>query len=246
MSKRVRPVAPVTHLIVSAIAVFSVMLPGITLAQASECEFRPEATDPVTNKPIIRTDWTPIKQGDGSGVSLTRGQVQGISDGNAKYLGVKIDHSNYYTIPEELGISLEDTNMITKKGMFDPRLDPWVEELANTPVTFPTGSTLRFTLQDRTTLTIRSDEDLSFLGKVTKPTLNDNLTDKFRVAYTLTPRFALDAEAIALLSANLVVALRLELPNAFFYFGHRNLIWDDTVIAKKSMATIQGVLKCVL
>jgi hypothetical protein len=246
MSKPGRPVVPVRHRIVSAIALFFLILPGITLAQASECEFRPEATNPDTNEPIIRTKWTPIKQGDGSGMSFTRGRVQGISDGNAKYLGVKIGHANYYAIPEELGISLEDTNIITKKGAFDPRLNPWVEELANTPVTFPTGSTLRFTLEDRTTLTIRSDEDLSFLGEVTKPAWNDNLTDKFRVAYTLTPRFALDAEAIALLGANLVVALRLELPNHFYYFGHRNLIWDDKVIAKKSMATIQGILTCVL
>lgn len=246
MRNTARPVVPIAHLIASAVTLLSLIFPGITLAQADACEFRPEVTNPDTNQSIIRTGWTPIKQGDGSGMSFTRGQVRGISDGGATYLGVRINHANYFEIPEEMGIDPADTNIITKKGNFDPRLDPFIEELANTPVTFPTGSTLRFTLEDRTTLTIGSDEDISFLGEVTRPAWNDNLTNKFRVAYKLTPRFALDAEAIALLGTNLVVAMRLELPNNYYHFGHRNLIWDDRVIAKKSMATIQGVLKCVL
>ena len=222
------------------------LLPGLALAQASTCEFAPETVNPNTNEKIVTTEWQPIKQGDGSGISFTRGYVRGISEGDDKYIGVKINITSYRPIPPELGIRLEDTNIITKKGKFDPRLDPFVDELRNTPVTIPAGSTLRFTLEDRTTVGAMTNEDMSFVPVVTKPQWDDNFSSEYRLQYRPITRYLLDPETIALLSNNLVVGLRLELPWDYYYFGHRNLIWDDRVISKKTMATVQGVLKCVL
>jgi len=222
------------------------LLPGVALAKASTCEYAAETSNPVTNPKIIATKWQPIKQGDGSGISSTRGYVRGISDGGEKYIGAKINIASYRPIPPELGIKLEDTNIITKKGKFDPRLDPFVDELRNTPVTIPAGSTLRFTLEDRTTVVVMANEDMSFLPVVTKPQWHDNFSSEYRLEYRVITRYLLDPDTIALLNANLVVGLRLELPWNYFYFGHRNLIWDDRVISKKTVATVQGVLKCVL
>lgn len=221
-------------------------LPAASYASAAGCEYAPETVDPVSGEKIIRTAWLPIKAGTGPGMSMTKGSVRGISDGDATYLGVKIGVRQYHPIPPELGIKLEDTNIITKKGKFDPRLKPFVEELKNIPYIIPKGSALRITLEDRTTLVIRASEDFSTLGKVTMPQWDDNHTSDFRIRYRVMPRYVLDAEAIALLSTNRVASIRLELPDKYHYFGHRNLVWDDRVIAKKSMVTIQGALKCVL
>jgi hypothetical protein len=222
------------------------LLPTISLAKVAGCEYAPETENPATNEKIIATKWQPIKQGTGSGVSFTRGYVRGISEGDEKYAGTKMDVTHYRPIPPELGIKLEDTNIITKKGVFDPRLDPFVDELRNTPFIIPAGSALRLTLEDRTTLVIRTDEDQSFLPLVTKPQWDSNSSSEYRLQYRVISRYLLDADSIALLQANLVVSLRLELPYQYYYFGHRNLIWDDRIITEKTMATIQGALKCVL
>jgi len=231
---------------ISVSALAALLLPGVALAQAVTCEYAPETVNPATNEKIIATEWQEIKQGDGSGISFTRGYVRGISEGSEKYIGTKINITSYRPIPPELGIKLEDTNIITKKGKFDPRLDPFVDELRNTPVTIPAGTTLRFTLEDRTTVVVMANEDKSFLPVVTKPQWDSNTSSEYRLQYRVITRYLLDPGTIALLSANLVVALRLELPSDYYYFGHRNLIWDDRVISKKTMATVQGELKCVL
>ena len=222
------------------------LLPGIVFAQAVTCEYDFESVNPVTDETIVATKWQPIKQGTGTGVSFTRGYVRGISEGDERYLGVKVDFLRYRPIPPELGIKLEDTNIITKKGKFDPRLDPFVEELRNTPFKMPAGSKLRFTLEDRTTIVAMANEDNTFLPVVTKPQWGDNSSSEYRLAYRVMHRYVLDADAIALLSNNLVVSLRMEFPYQYYYFGNRNLIWDDKVITKKTMATIKGALKCVL
>lgn len=231
-------------IMLAAVAAF--LLPGIAIAQAGTCEYAPESVNPDTDEKIVATNWQPIKQGDGSGMSFRRGDVRGISEGDTTYLGVKMGVWQYHPIPPELGIKLEDTNIITKKGKFDPKLKPFVETLENLPYVIPKGSALRITLEDRTTLVVRTSEDFSTLGEVTMPQWDDNKTSEYRVIYRVMPRYVLDADAIALLGDNLVDSLRMELPNRYFYFGHRNLIWDDRVISKKTMATVQGVLKCVL
>ncbi len=222
------------------------LLPVTSHASAAGCKYAADIVDPAANEKIIRTAWQPIKAGTGAGMSMTMGSVRGISDSGAPYLGVKIRAEHYYPIPPELGIRLEDTNVITRRGVFDPRLKPWITKLENTPLDLPVESALRITLEDRTTLVIRTDEAFSFSGELTKPHWSDNSSPNFRIRYRVLPRYALDAEAIALLSTNRVASIRLELPNKFYYFGHRNLVWDDRVIAKKSVATIQGALKCVL
>ena len=222
------------------------LLPGLALAQASTCEYAPESTNQVTGAKIIATKWQRIKQGDGSGMSFTRGYVRAISEGDAKYLSTKIDYTRYRPIPPELGIRLEDTNMITRKGIYDPRLNAVVEHLKTVPFTMPGGSKLRLTLEDRTTVTILTSEEYSIFPAVRKPQHPPNSAPEFQLEYRVMPRYLLDADAIALLSDNLVVSLRMEFPDQYYYFGHRNLIWDDRVISKKTMATVQGVLKCVL
>jgi hypothetical protein len=222
------------------------LLPGLALAQASTCEYIPETTNPVTGEKIVATKWQRIKQGDGSGMSFTRGYVRAISEGDEKYLGIKNDYRSYSPIPPELGIRLEDTNMITRKGIYDPRLNAVVERLKQVPFALPVGSELRLTLEDRTTVTAMTSEEYSTLPEVLKPQHPPNSAPDFRLEYRVMPRYLLDADAIALLSNNLVVSLRMEFPNQYYYFGHRNLIWDDRVISKKTMATVQGVLKCVL
>ncbi len=221
-------------------------LPATSYASAADCKYAAETVNPTTNEKIIRTAWLPIKAGTGGGISMTMGSVMGISDSGVPYLGVKIRAEHYYPIPPKFGIFVEDTNMITKRGAFDPRLKPWITKLENTPLDLRAESTLRVTLEDRTTVVIRTDEDFSFSGEVSKPHWGDNSSSDFRIRYRVMPRYVLDAEAIALLSTNRVASIRLELPDKFYYFGHRNLIWDDRVIAKKSVATIQGALKCVL
>jgi len=222
------------------------LLPGVALAQESTCEYAPESINPVSNEKITTTKWQRIKQGDGSGISFTRGSVRGISEGEEKYVGIKIDYLRYRPIPPELGIRLEDTNMITRKGIYDRRLNAVVERLKKVPFTLPGGSKLRITLEDRTTITVMADEEYSVLPAVTKPQHPPNNAEDFLLKYRVMPRYLLDTDAIALLSNNLVVSLRMEFPHQYYYFGHRNLIWDDRVISKKTMATVQGVLKCVL
>ena len=222
------------------------LLPGLALAQATTCEYAPETTNPATNQTIKTTKWQPIKQGDGSGIAFTRGYIRGISEGDEKYLGIKNNYTSYSPIPPELGIKLEDTNMITRKGIYDPRLNAVVERLKKVPFTLPSGSELRFTLEDRTTVTIMASEEYSTLPTVLKPQHPPNDAAEFQLKYRAMPRYLLDADAIALLSNNLVVSLRMEFPYQYYYFGHRNLVWDDKVISKKTMATVQGVLKCVL
>ncbi|MDH5262896.1 MAG: hypothetical protein OEX74_15945 [Gammaproteobacteria bacterium] len=231
----------------SIIAAF--LLPSLTQAQAAECTYEPETVNPSTNAKIISTAWEFINQPDelGFGPGTKISPVQAISDGGTIFLAFKHGVTHYHAIPPEFEIVLEESDYKKKTGKFDLRLKPFVANLENRPYVIAKGSALRITLEDRTNLLLYSIEDFAYPATVTMPQWEDNERPDYRVTYSeVMARYVLDDDAIALLSNNRVVALRQALPDEDRYFGRRNLIWDDKIITKKSMTTIQGALKCVL
>lgn len=231
----------------SIIAAF--MLPSPAFAKTAECTYEPETVNPSTNAKIISTAWESINQPDelGFGPGTKVSPVQAISDGGTIFLALNHGVTRYHAIPPEFEIVLEESDYKTKKGKFDLRLKPFVANLENQPLVIAKGSALRITLEDRTNLFLYAIEDFVYPATVTMPQWEDNERPDYRVTYgEVMARYVLDDDAIALLSNNRVVALRQALPVGDLYFGHRNLIWDDKIITKKSMMTIQGALKCVL
>lgn len=227
----------------------ALMLSSPAFAKTAECSYEPETVNPSTSAKIISTAWEFINQPDelgfGSGTKIS--PVQAISDGGTIYLAIKHGVTRYHAIPPELEIVLEESDYKTKKGKFDLRLKPFVANLESRPFVIAKGSALRITLEDRTNLLLYAIEDFIYPATVTMPQWEDNTGSDYRVTYgEVMARYVLDDDAIALLSNNRVVALRQALSGGDLYFGHRNLIWDDKIITKKSMTTIQGALKCVL
>ena len=218
-----------------------VLLPAMAHAKTAECEYEPGSADPLGHEKVIRTVWERIQK------SATTREIQASSDGGVIYLGLRLTAgTQYYPIPPELDIKLEETNMITKKGKFDPRLKPFVVELQKEQFFIESGSELRITLEDRTDFVLATNEDFTFFGDVTLPQWDDNASDEYRVRFPTTTRYALDEHAIKMLSANRVAGMRMEVPYGYLYLGHRGGTSGNRDISEKAAAIIQGALKCVM
>ncbi len=223
------------------------LVPGISFAKAASCEYRDDVVDPVTQEKTVRTKWEKITHDNEPGdPSTTVGRVSGVTEGDAVLLGVRIPINIYYPIPPELGIKLEDTNIITKKGKFDKRLDPYVEEWENTPIFVPTGSRLRITLADRTDVLLTTVRDTNAQAEVTMPQWGNNFSPYFRASANVELRYALNADDLASLTGQPFQSMRLETGDRYYTFGGRKLVWDNLAVNKKSKLNIQKVLKCVL
>jgi hypothetical protein len=225
-----------------------ILLPAMAHAKTAECEYEPESADPLGDEKVIRTVWERIQGGIGPlANSRTIREIQASSDGGVITLGLRLTvRSQYYPIPPELDIKLEETNIITKKGKFDPRLKPYVAELQKEQFFIESGSELRITLEDRTDFVLATSEELTFFGDVTMPQWDDNTSDEYRVTFHTTTRYALDEHAIKMLSANRVAGMRMELPYGYLYLGSRGGTGGNRDISEKAAAIIQGALKCVM
>jgi len=222
------------------------LLPNALLAKDA-CEFRDEVVNPNTQKVTVQTDWEKITHDNEPGEpSTTTGWVNGTKEGDAVLLGVLIPINIYYEIPPETGIKLEDTNIITKKGKFDPRLDPYIEKWENTPIFVPGKSRLRITLADQTTVMLTTVRDVQERATVTKPEWGDNFTPFFRASSNVGLLYALDTDAIISLTTQPVQSMRLEAGDRYFNFGGRKLVWSNLIVNQKSRSRIQKVLKCIL
>jgi len=224
------------------------LLPGTSLAQATDCAFAEEVIDPATIVKTISTRWWPVT----SVTAQIKGAIRGISQGESKLLGVRFTAHTFHPFPTDLDISAEDTELITKQGKYDARLNPFIEKLQNESFLVPSGSTLRITLEDQTTVIVRTVADYKVRSNVDRPQWNSNGSRNFRGRVTAELQYLLDAEALAVLTAKPAINMRLESRDRYYDFGHRRpfasrhpfitaLSWSE-----KTNLTIQKAINCVL
>jgi len=224
------------------------LMPGTSLAQDAECAFAEEVIDPATSVKTISTRWWPMT----SVIAPVKGAIRGVSQGDSKFLAVRMTAHTFYPLPADLDISAEDTELITKHGKYDARLNPFIEKLQNESFFVPGGSTLRITLEDQTTVVVRTVADYKVRSNVDRPRWNSNGSSHFRVRVTAEPRYLLDTEALHVLTAKPAINMRLESQDRYYTFGHRQpfasrhpfmtpLSWSE-----KTNLTIQKAINCVL
>jgi len=143
-------------------------------------------------------------------------------------------------------MSADDVYMITEAGEFDARLNPYIKKLQNDSSFVPAGSTLRITMEDRTTFIVTTAEDFKIQARVDRPQWNSNKTPHFRVRVTAELEYFLSADALATLTAKPAINMRLETTNRYYTFGHRNMPYKKFAWAPKVNLTIQKALNCVL
>jgi len=223
------------------------LLPGIGLAKDAECVYAPETVDTTTGQKIVTTEWYRLssRMMQMAAAMSTDGAVRGIVEGDTKYLGVQLRSQNLYPIPPELGVSLEKNNMFTKKGIYDERLIPFDVKIQSDALVVPAGSSLRITLEDRTTVVLSSDEEVRVNGSSTKPLSSDNKTPHFRVTARADLKYALDDETWARLMSAAAVNMRVEAEDKYYSFGHPSTPNAANVWSDKYNGVIQGVLKCI-
>jgi hypothetical protein len=231
---------------------------GTASAADTSCSFFEPQTDPDTNEPIIKTKWNGVYSKMNMAMAedmdskeeppVTGASVRGISRGDAISLGVMLSVQDYYPIPPELGVSIEDTNMIFQKGIYDDKLDPYIRELREKGLAVAAGSTVKLTFEDRTVLILESAEDVAVQGAVTRPTYGDNNSHHFRLRSEVTLEYPVDEEALKLLMAKPVANMRIETGERYYDLntGMPGNIIATRFWSKKSYYDIQGVLSCVL
>ena len=224
------------------------ILPGTSLAQATDCAFAEEVIDPDTDVKTISTRWWPVT----SVIASVKGAIRGISQGESRFLGVRFTAHTFYPFPTDLDITAEDIKLVTKQGKYDARLNPFIEELQDASFFVPSGSTLRITLEDQTTVIVRTVADYKVRSNVDRPHWNSNGSQNFRVRTTAELQYALDEEALTVLTSKPAINMRLESRDRYFDFGHRQpfasrhpfitpLSWSE-----KTNLTIQRAINCVL
>lgn len=218
-------------LLIIAAAVF----PAAALAQTAACRYAEESVDPVTNEKIIKT----VSRAVTSVWASINGSIRGISRGDEKYLGVHFSAHTHYPFPTDLGISSENTELITQGGKYDARLNPFIDRLQNETFFVPSGSTLRITLEDRTTVVVRTTEDFALHARVDRPRWNSNDTPHFRVRVAAERQYSLDANALAVLMAKPAINMRLETGGQYYDFGHRRQVWHSLAWSPKTNHAIQ-------
>jgi len=224
------------------------LLPGTSLAQATDCAFAEVVIDPANDVQTISTRWWPVT----SVIASVKGAIRGMSQGESKFLGVRFTDHTFHPFPADLDISFEDKELITKHGKYDARLNPFIEELQDASFFVPSGSTLRITLEDQTTVIVKTVADYKVRSNVDRPHWNSNGSQNFRVRTTAELQYALDAEALTVLTAKPAINMRLESRDRYYDFGHRQpfasrhpfmtpLSWSE-----KTNLTIQKAINCVL
>ena len=223
------------------------MLFSLSFAQAQDCKYLEGSVGPATSENLVRTSWQNVTSRFASmDPTSARGSVQGISDGGAKYLGVRLQTADFYPLPREFNINPEDTNIITKKGIYDPRVTEFMHRVNVDALVVPIGSTLRITMEDRTTIVLRSTTNVAVRGDSTRPGNSNNSTPHVRTSATADLRYALDAEAIDALTNFAAINMRVETRDKYYSFESRMSPKPNAQWNKKSNFTIQRALKCVL
>ena len=225
-----------------SLIIAAAVLPGATIAQNATCQYDEESVDPVTNVTTIKTKLRPVT----SVWQSNKGSIRGISRGDEKFLGIQFSAHTHYPFPADLDISFEETELITQGGKYDARLNPFIEKLEKETFFVPSGSTLRVTLEDRTTVFLKTIEDFALRSRVDRPRWNSNGTPHFRVRVTADLQYALDARALAVLMAKPAINMRVEIGGQYYGFGDRRQVWDPLTWSPKANHAIQEVLNCVL
>ena len=245
----------------------TLLLPGLASAKSDPCEIREESVDPVTQEKTIKTKWDKIKHSVDY-MNMTAGSVSGISVGENKFLGVMIPNTLSYEFPERFeselqGITLElgDATVLTDKEKYyvikETGDQITVKEamlffhatLQQIPVVVPAGSTLTITLEDRTQVVLRTDQEFKAASrnvKVSLPNSKGNSSSFFRTKTNLELRYALDADAIASLMSQPIMFMRVATAYQYYTLGRSNQVWDDPRLSKKTKLTVQKVVQCVL
>jgi len=234
--------------IVAQLILTALLVPCTSFAKDAACEYFPEAVNPDTNEKIIKTEWDRLtsKMGMMMGAPSTQGAVRGISKGDSTFLGVQVLATSYHPIPPELGVSLENNNMITKTGIYDRRLNPFAKEIQTEALVVPAGSTLRITMEDRTTIILTTSDEVRAHGSSTRPLSSDNQTKNFRVKAEAMLEYALDADALAALTTKPAINMRLETLDRYYDFGGASMTaTSSNVWSEKSNGKIQRVLGCI-
>jgi len=243
------------------------LLPGFALAKSDACVISEETVDPVTQEKTIKTKWEKIAH-TVDYANITKGRVSGISVGDDKFLGVRIPSILSYVFPDRFESELQgytfelgDATVLTNKEKFyviketgqkveyeEAKLF-YLSTLQRIPIVVPAGSSLRITLEDRTEVVLKTAQEFKAASRDVKaslPNSKNNKSSLFRVKTTLELRYALDADAIASLTSQPIMNMRLATAYQYYYFGGSNLVWDDPHLSKKTKSTIQKVVQCVL
>ncbi len=233
----------------------ALLWPGVLLAQATDCGALEESVDPTTGERSIITKWRSLT----SVGALPKGSIRGISRGDQTFLGVHLTAATYYPIPADLDISPDDADQITHRGVFDARLNPFIKELQEDSFFVPAGSTLRITMEDRTTVTVKTVEDIKIRSRVDRPRWNNNKTPHLRVRITAELEYFVSADALATLRAKTAINMRLETQDQYYSFGRNNRFFGENFWTPKTNFTlkqfawapkvypaIQTVMNCVL
>ncbi len=244
----------------------ALLLPGLAFAKSDPCEMREETVDPATQEKTIKTKWVKLSHSVNY-MNLSAGKVSGVSVGDEKFLEVSIPNTTSYVFPTEFetgsGRTLElgDATILKdeKKYYVFKETGEKVEyidamlffhsKLQQIPIVVPAGSSLRITLEDRTEVVLETVQEFKAASrdvKVSLPHSKGNNSSFFRAKTNLELRYALDADAIASLTGQPIMNMRLATATQYFLFGRSNLDWDDPRLTKKTKSNVQKVLQCVL
>ena len=244
----------------------ALLLPGFAVAESADCTIREETVDPATQEKTIKTKWEKISHSVNY-ANMTAGRVSGISVGDNKFLSVKIPSVFSYTFPTEFDtasghtLELGDATILKDEKKYYVMKETggkvsykeaklyYHSKLQQTPIVVPAGSSLRITLEDRTEVVLETVQEFKAASrdvKVSLPHSKGNNSSLFRTETNLEMRYALDADAIASLTSQPIMNMRVATGFQYYTFGRANLVWDDLRVYKKTKLTIQKVLQCVL
>ena len=235
------------------------LLFGTGVAQAAKCKYEKTKRDPVTNEKVTMTKWDRVTNGM---MDLhAQGFVSGISVVDQKYLGLKLNTTDYFAVP---GWYRAGYSTRAEKKIFEDRLQKHKAHLKKDSVVFPAGSVLRITMEDRSVVELTANSEARSVGGITMPNkeykrkgfggflkmaaasaadADKVVSPHFRVDAEFVIRYDLDDEIMALLTTKRAINMRVEARDDYYYLGARdttqNLAWG-----RGSNDNIQNALNC--
>ena len=245
------------------------MLCGTHYADAKGCKVKTGEVDKSTGANLIYSEYDKLVtmfsiSADGS-EAKTLGNVAVLARGDAKFLVFQLKTGDYHAMPEQFA-AIEDPT-------WDPDHRDFLDMLLGDSVIFPAKSSLRLTLDDRSTVVlhtvnhrrVRADYTVpggrggtektanklgGFLAKALAASGDDGweaveeTSPHYLVRATARLEYPLDAEAEALLKKAGVISARLEARDRYYTLGRPNTQYV-TAWSKKSYYKIRDALNCV-
>jgi len=235
------------------------------MAYAAKCEFTRNTVDDTTGEKFIQTDFDPVVTRMSAGESEANGSIAVILTGGQKYLAVRLDIMDIYPLPDHLAV-LEDPS-------WDPSYRDFLDSLLGDATIFPDGSTARLDLDDQTSLVLTRDRHLrvrthyalpgqdpyqrdkkqaktqkliGFLAKAMNEDIDVKsvVSSHYAVSTNVILKYALDAEADAILKRAPVTSMRIEARDRYYTMGWRStrqvVGWNP-----KSYMKISDAMQCV-